>query len=192
MTPRKQNHGIRKLCDCARRNWPKCSHPWHFNFKPRGGAAYRFSLDTELGRHIQKKEDAEAEAEKLRTQIREGTFVRAADRRKAAAVAVAMPDTVTLETFAKTYMERASQASGKKSWANDEYMFDVLKGFMLMDGPRLGEKALGAITEDDLEAFMSKLRSDGRAASTRNQYVQLLKASFRWAAKKGYIARSPI
>jgi integrase len=30
------------------------------------------------------------------------------------------------------------------------------------------------------------------AASTRNQYVQLLKASFRWAAKKGHLAKSPI
>ena len=27
---------------------------------------------------------------------------------------------------------------------------------------------------------------------TRNQYVRLLKKSFRWAAKKGHIARSPI
>lgn len=30
------------------------------------------------------------------------------------------------------------------------------------------------------------------AASTRNQYVQVLKASFRWAARKGYVAKSPI
>ena len=36
------------------------------------------------------------------------------------------------------------------------------------------------------------LRSLGRAASTRNQYVQLLKASFRWATKKGYLTRNPI
>jgi integrase len=34
--------------------------------------------------------------------------------------------------------------------------------------------------------------SAGRAASTRNHYVQILKAAFRWAARKGYIARSPI
>lgn len=36
------------------------------------------------------------------------------------------------------------------------------------------------------------LRVSGRAVSTRNQYVQLLKKSFRWAAKKGHIARNPI
>src|SRR5262249_41663036 len=49
---------------------------------------------------------------------------------------------------------------------------------------------LTAITEDELEAFHAALAD--RAASTRNKYVQLIKASFRWAAKKGYISRSPI
>ena len=36
------------------------------------------------------------------------------------------------------------------------------------------------------------LRARGRAASTRNQYVQLVKAAFRWAIKKGYISRNPV
>lgn len=31
-----------------------------------------------------------------------------------------------------------------------------------------------------------------RAASTRNHYMRLIKAAFKWAAKKRYIARSPI
>jgi hypothetical protein len=52
---RKRNDGLRKLCGCARRNWPKCLHAWYFNFKPRGGRAYQFSLDAELGKHLQKK-----------------------------------------------------------------------------------------------------------------------------------------
>src|SRR5262245_25877342 len=113
---RNRNNGIRKLCDCARRNWPKCPHPWHFNFKLRGGPAYRFSLDAELGKHIQKKEDAEAAAERFRIQIREGTFVRAADERKAATAPAATPDAITFDAFAKIYMERQVRASGKKTW----------------------------------------------------------------------------
>jgi integrase len=56
----------------------------------------------------------------------------------------------------------------------------------------LKDKALGAITEDDLEAVLVWLKTQGRAASTRNQYVQLLKAAFRWATKKGYLPRNPI
>lgn len=191
---RNRNDGLRKLCDCSRRNWPKCSHPWHFNFKRRGGPSYRFSLDAELGKRIKNKEEAKTEAERIRTAIREGTFVRAADRQKteAAAAPAATPTAVTLDKFAETFVERQSQASGKKSWGNDEYMFVVLGDFKLSDGSRLGDKALNAITEDDLEVFMAYLRAEGRAASTRNQYVQLLKTAFRWAAKKGYISRSPI
>jgi integrase len=51
---------------------------------------------------------------------------------------------------------------------------------------------LTAITEDELEAFYAALHASGLAASTRNHYVQLLKAMFRWATKKGYLARNPI
>jgi len=106
---------------------------------------------------------------------------------------VATPEAVTLEKFAATYLERVSEVRERnKSWKNDKFMFAQVAGFGLLDGSRLGDKALGAITEDDLEAVLVWLRSQGRAASTRNQYVQLLKASFRWATKKGYLTRNPI
>jgi hypothetical protein len=35
-------------------------------------------------------------------------------------------------------------------------------------------------------------RVAGRAASTLNHQVQVLKAAFRWAVRKGYLTRSPI
>jgi integrase len=189
---RHTNHGLRKLCACARRAWPKCPHPWHFNYKPRGGRAYRFSLDTEIGKHIDSKDEAKRLANDYRAQIDAGTFVRAKDRRKNAAAAAPAAAGVTLDTFATTFIERQAQPSGKKTWSNDGYMFAQVRAFVLSDGTRLGAKLLTAITEDDLETFFAHLRAIGRAASTRNHYVQLLKASFRWAAKKGYLARSPI
>ncbi len=190
---RHDNNGLRKICDCPRRNWPKCSHDWHFNFKPRGGQPWRFSLDVELGRRIASKGDAEREAARIRAEILAGTFVRASDRRKAAHTAPTTPDAITLEAFAAIYLARVSQVRERnKSWTNDRYMFAQLAAFALRDGSRLGDKALGALTEDDLEAFAVSLRAKGRAASTRNQYVQLLKASCRWATKKGYLARNPL
>jgi hypothetical protein len=71
--------------------------------------------------------------------------------------------------------ERVSQVRERnKNWKNDRSMFGQLAEFRLTDGSRLGDKALGAITEDDLEAFLVDLRTKGRAASTRNQYVQLM------------------
>ena len=66
---------------CAKSRWPKCPHAWHFNFKPRNRPPYRFSLDAELGRHIESRTEAENEAEPIRASIRAGTFERAADRR---------------------------------------------------------------------------------------------------------------
>ena len=42
---RQRNGGLRKICACPRRQWPKCRHSWYLNFKLRGGPAYRLSLD---------------------------------------------------------------------------------------------------------------------------------------------------
>ena len=61
-----RNNGLRKICGCRRAAWVKCPHPWHFNYKSRGGPAYRFSLDAELGRHVDSKTEAEREATNLR------------------------------------------------------------------------------------------------------------------------------
>src|SRR5262249_45978355 len=42
------------------------------------------------------------------------------------------------------------------------------------------------------EAFHAAQRAAGRAASTLNHLVQVIKAAFRWAVRKGYLSRSPI
>jgi len=70
MTPRHNNKGLRKRCDCPRRAWPKCPHSWWFNFKPRGGPAYRLSLDKHADKHIDRKSDAEDLAASIKTAIK--------------------------------------------------------------------------------------------------------------------------
>jgi hypothetical protein len=47
---RHQNDGLRKLYGCARQQWAKRSHPWHFNFK-WPGEHYRFGLVPEIRRN---------------------------------------------------------------------------------------------------------------------------------------------
>ena len=54
---------------------------------------------------------------------------------------------------------------------------------------RLGKRCIGSITEDDIDAFLQKLRALGRAASTRNQYLQLFKGLSAWGLRKGYLSR---
>lgn len=191
-----RNDGIRKLCSCDRRQWPKCDHPWHFNFKPRGGpAAYRFSLDAELGRHIASKTEATEEATHIRAAILAGTF-----RRRAEQAAQPAPpttaDAITLKAFAELFLERATpkKARDRAAWARDaRSRLQVVTAFTFVeDGRAFGDKPIGAITEDDLEVFITGLRAHGRSASTRNHYVQLFHSLFQWAVKKGYLCRNPI
>jgi hypothetical protein len=107
-----RNNGLRKICGCRKANWTRCAHAWHFNFKPRSGPPFRFSLDAELGRHIDNKTEAEKEATSIRAAILTGTFERAADRRareqrEEAAGRGASPP--SRSTPIKIYVERASR-----------------------------------------------------------------------------------
>jgi hypothetical protein len=92
---RYRNDGLRKRCDCPRWSWPKCQHPWHFNFK-WNGEHFRFSLEhrvnqlvnvekdgrsvwtrdrATLGDRIIGKTETEEEAERLGTAIRDGSLL---------------------------------------------------------------------------------------------------------------------
>src|SRR5882672_158599 len=71
--PKNRNGGLRKRCGCPRRNWAKCPHGWHFNFKWRD-VHYRLSLDRETGTAITSKSDAQAVADQIRIDIRAGRF----------------------------------------------------------------------------------------------------------------------
>ncbi len=189
MSPRARHHGVRKVCGCDWRKWAKCPHAWYITFKPRGGTRYRFSLDAELGRHIESKTDAQAEATRIRAAILAGTF------RRAGVVPPPVPPSdlgISLDQFAPIYVERAAKASGKASWKDDASLLATICRHRTGDGRRLGEWPLAAITEDELESFHTAQRAKGRAGSTLNHLVQVLKSAFRWAARKGYLARSPI
>lgn len=76
--PRKVHDGIRKRCDCLRRQWPKCAHPWHFSFHHHG-REHRFSLDVVARARGElpptTKGDAVAWRDRLRHEIHAGTFV---------------------------------------------------------------------------------------------------------------------
>jgi len=179
---RHQNHGLRKVCDCPRRNWPKCRHPWHFNFRWRG-QIHRLSLAKHVDTPIATKADAKSAAERLRIAIRNGTF------QAAPPAPAATPGEIMLKAYGPKFLEGFSQGRGKVSWQNDASMIRKAVAFLLSDGVALGDKSIGAITEDDLEAFLQALRAAGKAASTRNQYLQLFRSMSAWGQRKGYLAR---
>ena len=77
MTKRRRNDGLTKRCDCRRRDWAKCGHPWHLAFMWQR-QHYRLSL----GSKITSKTEAKAEADRIRDQIRAGTYGPQASRRR--------------------------------------------------------------------------------------------------------------
>jgi integrase len=177
----RRNHGLRKRCGCPRTKWPRCPHGWHFNFSWKG-ESHRVSLDRECGRHIDSKTEAETEADRLRHAIREGTFGMKSSQ-------VTTNTALTFAVFADLFVERARPARRDVTHrANRRAMVRQLAAFS-PSGQPFGEKPIGTITEDDFELFMKHLRTQGRAASTRTHYLQLIKTMSAWGVRYGYLDR---
>jgi len=51
----------------------------------------------------------------------------------------------------------------------------------------LAQWGAGSVNSDGIEKFLRGLRDLGRAASTRNQYLQVFKAMSTWGFRKGYL-----
>jgi integrase len=131
--------------------------------------------------------EAETIARKIRDEIRGATFRGAlAGRGRAEQAPSEDKDDVSFNIFGDRFIERYSKDRGKASWQDDAYMVKQLAAFQTIEGRPLGEKAVQKVTEDDLEAFIKHRVRLGRSSSTRNHYVQLIRAMSRWAVKKGY------
>ena len=176
-----RNCGLRKRCGCPRQKWSKCRHGWHFNFSWEG-VSYRLSLNRVCGRHIDSKTEATQQADRLRQSIRDGTF-------NTQSTPISTPAAVTVEDMAALFVERARPTRREVAHrANRRAMLRQLMAFPVGRQP-LGKKPLGRVTEADFERFMQYLRLRGRAASTRNHYLQLIETLSAWGVKYGYLSR---
>ena len=155
-------------------------HGWHFNFSWKG-VSYRVSLDRECGRHIDSKTEADTEADRIRGEIRAGRFQNGATQPPA-------DHSATVAELGTIFLERYSKARGKVSWKNDQTMLTKLAGFVV---PRIGRPfgtvSVRSVMEDDCDVFLESLRARALAASTRNNYLQTLKAVSAWGVRKGYL-----
>ena len=180
---RQRNHGLRKRCGCPRAKWSKCSHGWHFNYRWKG-VNHRLSLDRECGRHIESKTEAQQEAERLRLAIREGRY---GDPGRPASL-----DQLTFAQFAKVWEERKGKELVRPR--DNRYRLDKIEAFIL-PGTRppftFGDKPLGAITTDDIEAFRDARKAAGLSPVTVNHDLKLLRKMLNWGIRKGYLQRTP-
>ena len=200
MKKRHRNDGLRKYCDCARRNWAKCPHAWQFNFQ-WNGTLHRFSMNRHLGRRITSKTEAETEAERLRLAIKDGTFNHVPDPPPPT-------DQPTFATVAAQYAERHTQRHLKErtllahTYSNAFLATVTVPG---VDGRRVSftEKIFDQITTDDVEraieaksAKTTTTDSKGRVRPVGGKYAAnrlhaYLRALWNWAIRKGYIDHTP-
>jgi integrase len=180
---RHRNNGLRKGCDCPRRAWAKCRHPWHFNFKPRGGKDYRLSLDRYLGRHVDSKSEAEAEAEKIRTAIREGRFGTAAP----------VLDQLTMKQLLDSYVKRYVDVERGPRGRDARYSVGTITRVEIerADGrcAPFGEWLVRDVTTDTIERFREARRHGGIVAANRD--LAFLRAAFNWAIRTKHVKETP-
>jgi hypothetical protein len=149
--PVHRNGGLRKLCACAVRVWPKCPHPWHFNFchgKDVHGRKryYRFSLDKYVGRRITTKGEAETEAERIHLAIRAGQFNGSRPDVHLAA------GSVTVRSYADQWLRTVN---GRLKASTVGFYKDNLSHHVL---PLLGHWAISGINRSDCIQLITALR----------------------------------
>ncbi len=183
MTKRHQNNGLRKLCRCPRRQWSKCGHAWHLNFKPPGGPSYRLSLDRHLGRHIDSKTEAAREAARIKADILAGRFGQPGAR-----------DEMTLRQLADTYLER--YVAVERASTADAYRWSIgticrtVVPHPAGGGASLGDWRVTDVVTDTVERFREVRRQQtGVVAVNRN--LSALRALLNWAVRVGYLEQTP-
>jgi integrase len=186
---RNRNDGLRKVCSCAPSAWTKCPHGWRINFKWKG-VHHRYALDRLLApKKVRSKTEAEGEAEKIRTAIREGTFRDPQDPEPAPVLS-----TLTLAQLLDTYDKRYLTNERPNSVKKERYQITAIGRIELplLNGTvrRFGDWFVSDITTDTIEQFRAARRQTG-AIVTTNRNLALLRACFNWGIRVGYVERTP-
>jgi integrase len=182
---RHHNHGLRKRCRCKRKDWAKCPHGWHLNYKPKGGSQYRLSLDREAGRHIDSKTAAIEEAERIRITIRNGTFrmvveAEQTEQRETGAAAV------TLEAYARQDWLPSAEQNLKASTVR--FYRDHLENHVF---PLLGQRALASVTRKDCRQLVATAREKGLKIQTVRGIVRTLSVVLSQAVEDEQLPANP-
>ena len=194
------NRGLRKRCGCARKNWPKCEHPWHFNYKWKG-AHHRLCLDRYLGRRIKGKIEAEKEARNLRTAIEDGTFGKELPVR----------EILTLQQLLDAYVKDYVTPERPRSLTNVGYQIVAIARTMVelptgelrafggwlatdvntaaIERFRAARRTSAVITTADTDGQKRRRRVGGVLTTNRN--LALLRAAFNWAIRVGHLDATP-
>src|SRR5262245_49561421 len=193
--PRHRNGGIRKRCPCSRRNWAKCSHPWHFAFK-HGGQHYRLALDRRIG----SREAALQEADRLRAKIRAGTF-RAPGQPEGPSRDTRLTFGDVADCYLRGYVP-ADQHGRPRREAGRKLMDWYVRALKRVEIPaaggttiRLELKPMADITRADVEAIREAWPRQKACSKGGNvgadRALKRLRHVFNWGIAEGYINATP-
>jgi len=188
---RHQNDGVSKRCQCPRREWSRCVHPWHLAFK-RGGNRYRFSLSRmarTLGEPIPaSKTEAKALADRLRGEIRAG--------RTPVARPVPPPDVsgLTFGDVCDRYLvEYAEQYLRQRPAEDALYHIGIIRRTPVPAARRttirLDAKPFTEVTTADVKTVQATRRPYGPVGC--NRLMARLRHLFNWSIAEGLTERSP-
>ena len=200
---RNHHEGVRKVCDCPRRCWSKCFHPWHFNFRWKG-EDYRFSLERRIGRiartesgkyrrdlsslgdRIISKTDANAEADRLRAIIRSGAFD---DENRLKRGSMNLADLLNLR------LEQYVRGSHPEQERSCVYQMNAILRTVVSrprgGGAPFGDWRVRDISTNTIERFREIRRVKGNGPSTTNALLIHLNSAFNWAIRNEYLDETP-
>ena len=222
--PYRRLGGLYKRCRCGRKAWTKCAHPWTFDFhrktctcptsrrcphwsKNRVRVSLHKVADKPLS-YAMSKSEAAAWRDKLRADMRVGSFARIGTRDP-------RPDTRrTVADLAERYLEEHVRRPDRRPQGAKatEYHLRILTALELKDARGalvpFGRWPLDAVTTDDVERVRTARRAQLRTTKKRTpkgragaghrggeigveHFMAGLRTMFAWAAKRGLVQESP-
>ena len=192
---RRQNDGLLKRCDCPRRQWTKCAHPWHFTFcrgrTPEGKKArYRFSLHRFAEKpsgYVMSFTEAQALADRIRTGVRSGAIQ--LDEPVAPEPTNGSTE-LTLHDVATQYLNRYARNETRRRHAIRQ--FEIYIGLLdeaTIPGPggnpvRLGAKPIKAVSRADIDAVFATRLAAVETARLAAREIANLRAAGEVAPKE--------
>lgn len=149
-------NGLLKRCLCGRRNWPTCPHSWHGTFRHA-----RVSLDKFFNVDISSKTEALEYYERLRAEVRAGTFSPGGHAKQPEAVTrpVTLRDTFALycEELERDPSRRRHRVDAHRQQAKHISRTPISIG----NGPTVafGDLAVADIRTMHIEAFRESRRA---------------------------------
>ena len=161
---------VRKRCDCGRKKWSDCTHPWYLDYG-RDKVRYRENLDTLIGRHAADFATAKDEARRAIVAKLEGRDPKGL---------VPSDDPTIAQLLAEYDREKPRQ----DRWQIGRI---IRVEISTVEGMRkLGAVRASSVTAETLKAFRRK-----RPLVAGNRDLALLRAMCNWAVLGGLLPHSP-